>query len=73
MSNYYVISAPTGIDEYATWAPFADDTGVGYRGTDIDGNECVVTLRPGEDGLNLVVDGVLIRTYVVGSTQPPST
>jgi len=69
--NYYVISAPTGMDEYATWAPFADDTGAGYRGVDIDGNECVVMLRPGDEGLMLIVDGVLIRTYVVGPTQPP--
>jgi len=66
MSNYYVISAPPGIDGYATWAPFADDTGVGYRGTDIDGNERVVMLRPVEDGLALIVDDAHEGTYTVG-------
>jgi hypothetical protein len=54
------------MDDFASWAPFADDTGMGYRGTDIDGNERVVALVPGDDGLSLLVDGVLMSTYRVG-------
>jgi hypothetical protein len=64
--SHYVLAVPTGMDDFASWAPFADDTGMGYRGTDIDGNERVVALVPGDDGLSLLVDGVLMSTYRVG-------
>ena len=66
MTNHYVIVAPTVVGDIATWSPFADDTGIGYRGETVDGQEVVVMLRPANDGLYLVVDDVHVETYRVG-------
>jgi hypothetical protein len=64
--SHYVLAVPVALDDYASWAPFADDTGMGYRGMDADGNERIIMLHPSDEGLKLFVDGELMSTYRVG-------
>lgn len=64
--SHYVLAVPMAFDSGASWAPFADDTGMGYIGVSADGQQLRVMLRPVDDVLCLVVDGEIMTTYRVG-------
>jgi hypothetical protein len=64
--NPYVIAAPAAITDTASWAPFADDDGMGYVGTLPDGSKRVVRFMLDEHGLTLYDDGVPVRSFGVG-------